>query len=391
MDSLEALADREHQHAAKSSERLDALEKFVGEKREEFDAYGKRIAEAFTEKEQIEGELRQAKKETEEHLARERREREQMEADLVKARAEHERTLQREREQHASAVREENQAQEKEVRDAKREHETRMRDERRQLESRLNEERQLLDTMIKEEREQHEIALGTERKKFRATAEAESKKHAEELKGHVDSKAAAELELAQVQLALQEKEMLEDELRRQLDKLTSGKQDGLAELGAQLEDKDQELARQRELEAEVRGEAAVVESELYDRIEVLQDNLRQARESAVEASDAQRRVAAELDNREGSIRELSSALDVERRAGRDAELLHREQTLEFPGPVKRSNLDPEEQAKLQRAVTFSLKVMASLVAGSIEEDSQEEVMKRARIALGVARDLVDKL
>ena len=53
-------------------------------------------------------------------------------------------------------------------------------------------------------------------------------------------------------------------------------------------------------------------------------------------------------------------------------------------------LDPEEEAKLQRAVSFSLKVMASLLTGSIEEDQQDEVLKRARIALGVARAAYDE-
>ena len=389
MDALEALAEREHDAATTTRERLDAFEKLVGEKRSEFDEYGRRIARAFAEKEQIEKDRRDAKRETESQLAREQRERSERELELERAREEHEQTLRREREEPAEALREENQAQEKELRDAKREHEARMREERRQLETRLKEEKELLDTMLREEREQHEHALRAERKKFRDKAEAAAQKHAEELEAHADGKAAAELELAEAQQRIQEVELIERDLRRQLDAVEG--REGTAELRTRLEAKERELAAQRELEAELRGEAALAESELYDRIEVLREDVRKARVSADEAGEARRRAEAALEEREGSIRELRSTLETERRQSRDAELLHRDATLEFPGPGAHATLDPEELAKLQRAVAFALKVVGSLLAGAIEEDNQHEVLRRARIALGVARELADKL
>jgi hypothetical protein len=395
MDLLEEVAAGERERADGVYARNQALERFVSDKREEFDTYGKRIAEAFAEKEQIEAELRKAKKETEEHLARERREREQMAEELAQARLEHERTLRREREAHAEALREENRAQEEEVRAAKREHEARMKEERRRLEIRLTEERKLLETMVAGEREQQEIALRKERAALRATIERERHKFEETIKGHADDKAAAEHELAHTMLRLRETEFHAGTLRRELDGLRAGSLEEAGELRARLAQTERDLERQREVEAELRGEAAVVESQLLDRVDALKEELDRALRQAEEAGERQQRAAVDLrrdlDERDSSIRLLTTTLEQERRAQRDAELLHRERTLDFPVPARRKGIDMEQEGKLNRAVIFALKVVAAEADGLLGRDQRAEMFKRAHVALTVAADLLAKL
>ncbi|MFC1611837.1 hypothetical protein ACFL6C_12815, partial [Myxococcota bacterium] len=198
-----------------------------------------------------------------------------------------------------------------------------------------------------------------ERKKNREAMQAEREKFEEQVQRHVDDHVNAEVELARVK---------------------------------------HELDQERELIAELRGDAALTESNLLERIEDLEGELQMARRRVTQKSEDQRAAARdfqkELEVRDASIQNLKALLDEERLkvAQRDEELLQKEErTTEVPRHIAPSRLDEDEKTKLGRAIGFALKVLASELGNAIAPEQREELMKRARIALSVARNLARRI